>query len=72
MDMREKIEEVGFWVVVGVLLFGGWAFSFTEPPLQTVGIVIFLTAAVALFPGTQVLLKALLRAARWISRSRAG
>ncbi len=60
---REKLSKVGFWVVLGVLLFGAWAMSFTKSSLQTLGIVICVTAALS--PVIEASIKTLLRAAKW-------
>jgi hypothetical protein len=40
--MKNKLANLGFWALIGVFVFGVWALCFTEPPLQVLGVVIFL------------------------------
>ena len=45
---KEKWSSLGFWAVVGFMMFAAWAIGFAQPGLQDLGIVIFLI--VILFP----------------------
>lgn len=64
--MKERLTRIGFWAILGILLFGGWAMNFGEPSLQIGGILVFLGAV--LLPAGAFLLAKLSRGFAVIAR----